>query len=60
MKYRIRATIALAVAASLALSACTSGGGSDTPGGSTTLHIVGFAVPEAGQQGHRRRVGQDP
>ena len=47
MKYRIRATIALAVAAGLAVSACTSGGGSEVSGESTTLHIVGFAVPEA-------------
>ena len=44
MSYRIRATIALAVAAGLALSAC--GGGSEGPG-TTTLNIVGFAVPEA-------------
>ena len=46
MKSRTNATIALALAAGLALSACGSGGGSGAPGGSTTLHIVGFAVPE--------------
>jgi sulfate transport system substrate-binding protein len=42
---RSRATAALALAAGLALSACT---GSPSAGGDTvTLHIVGFAVPEA-------------
>ncbi|GHJ47012.1 sulfate ABC transporter substrate-binding protein [Catellatospora sp. TT07R-123] len=47
MKNRIRATVALAAAAVLALSAC--GGKEDnsgTPASDTTLHIVGFAVPE--------------
>ncbi len=43
MRLRTRATLALTLAAGLALSACTS-----TPAGDTvTLHIVGFAVPEA-------------
>ncbi|GIF63340.1 sulfate ABC transporter substrate-binding protein [Asanoa ishikariensis] len=48
MKTRIRATIAIALAAGLALSACGSGDeGASSGGGSTTLSIVGFAVPEA-------------
>jgi sulfate transport system substrate-binding protein len=47
MKYRIRATAALALAAGLALAAC-AGGGADAGGGEpVTLNIVGFAVPEA-------------
>ncbi|CUU58176.1 sulfate transport system substrate-binding protein [Parafrankia irregularis] len=52
MKNRFRAVAALALVASLAISAC--GGGDDDEAGSgggsgssTTLHIVGFAVPEA-------------
>ena len=45
MKNRLRATVALAVAAGLALAGC--GGGDGGSGGSTTLNIVGFAVPEA-------------
>lgn len=48
MKNRIRATAAFAVAAVLALSACGgSGDETGTPGSNATLHIVGFAVPEA-------------
>jgi sulfate transport system substrate-binding protein len=47
MKYRMKATIALTLAAGLALSACGGSGGSGGSGESTTLHIVGFAVPEA-------------
>ena len=46
MKNRIRATVALAAAAALALSACGSSDDSGTPGSNATLHIVGFAVPE--------------
>ncbi|MEV4410389.1 sulfate ABC transporter substrate-binding protein [Catellatospora sp. NPDC049609] len=47
MKNRIRATVALAAAAVLALSACgSSDDNSGTPGSNATLHIVGFAVPE--------------
>jgi sulfate/thiosulfate-binding protein len=46
MKYRIRATIAVAVAAIAASTAC--GTSADTPAApDTTLHIIGFAVPEA-------------
>jgi sulfate transport system substrate-binding protein len=44
MKWRTRATAALALVAGLALSACT---GSPSSGDTVTLHIVGFAVPEA-------------
>jgi len=44
MKYRIRATVALALTAGLALSACASGGSDEE---TVTLNIVGFAVPEA-------------
>jgi sulfate/thiosulfate transport system substrate-binding protein len=45
MKLRTKTIAALAVVAGLALSACT---GSPSGGGdSVTLHIVGFAVPEA-------------
>ncbi|HWH00919.1 MAG TPA: sulfate ABC transporter substrate-binding protein [Pilimelia sp.] len=43
MKNPIRATAALALAAGLALSAC----GGATAADAATLHIVGFAVPEA-------------
>jgi len=42
MRKHLRSTLALAVTAGLALSACTSTGSGDT----VTLHIVGFAVPE--------------
>lgn len=42
---RIRAAVTLALAGTLALSAC--GGGDGATGGATTLSIVGFAVPEA-------------
>ncbi|SCL25387.1 sulfate transport system substrate-binding protein [Micromonospora pallida] len=45
MKYRSRAAVALALVAGLALSAC--GGGGESAGASTTLNIVGYAVPEA-------------
>jgi sulfate/thiosulfate-binding protein len=45
-KTRSRAAIAFALAAGLALSACGGGDGAAS-GGSTTLNIVGFAVPEA-------------
>lgn len=46
MKNRIRTTVTLAAAALLALSACGGNGGTgDTQ--TTTLNIVGFAVPEA-------------
>ena len=45
MRFRIRATVALALTAGLALSGCAGGGGAD--GESVTLNIVGFAVPEA-------------
>ena len=48
MKNRLRATAALAVAAGLALAGCGGGGGDGE--GSTTLNIVGFAVPEAANQ----------
>ena len=44
MKWHMRATAALALVASLALAACT---GSPSSGETVTLHIVGFAVPEA-------------
>jgi len=44
MKLRTRVTAALALVAGLALSACT---GSPSSGETVTLHIVGFAVPEA-------------
>jgi sulfate/thiosulfate-binding protein len=44
MKWRTKATTALALVASLALAACT---GSPSSGETVTLHIVGFAVPEA-------------
>ncbi|MFC0532160.1 sulfate ABC transporter substrate-binding protein [Phytohabitans kaempferiae] len=45
-KIRTKAAIAVVLAAGLTLSAC--GGGDDASGGeSTTLSIVGFAVPEA-------------
>ena len=45
MTLRSKSIAALALAAGLALSACT---GSPSGGGDTvTLHIVGFAVPEA-------------
>lgn len=43
---RTRAATALALVASLALSAC-GGGGAGGTGDATTLSIVGFAVPEA-------------
>ncbi len=44
MSFRLRTIAVLAVVAALAASACTGGsGGGDT----VTLHIVGFAVPEA-------------
>ena len=47
MKTRTRATVAIALAAGLALSACGGGGDDGGSGGeSTTLSIVGFAVPE--------------
>lgn len=42
---RTRATVALLLAASLALSACGNGNGA--AGDAATLSIVGFAVPEA-------------
>ncbi|PZG24291.1 sulfate ABC transporter substrate-binding protein [Micromonospora craterilacus] len=45
MRHRIRAAIALAMVTGLALSGC--GGGDAAAGGSATLNIVGFAVPEA-------------
>jgi sulfate/thiosulfate-binding protein len=45
MKNPIRATVALALAAGLALSACGTGNEAATE--TTTLSIVGFAVPEA-------------
>ncbi|MBX6748982.1 MAG: sulfate ABC transporter substrate-binding protein [Micromonosporaceae bacterium] len=44
MKWRMRATAALALVVGLASSACT---GSPSSGETVTLHIVGFAVPEA-------------
>lgn len=44
MNRRARATVALALTAGLALSACAGGGGSS--GEAVTLNIVGFAVPE--------------
>ncbi|MEU8298836.1 sulfate ABC transporter substrate-binding protein [Micromonospora sp. NPDC048909] len=44
MKHRGRATVALALVAGLALSAC---GGGASAGDGTTLSIVGYAVPEA-------------
>ncbi len=44
MKFRTRLTVALTLTAGLALSACTSGGGSGSD--TVTLNIVGFAVPE--------------
>lgn len=49
MKHRIRAIRAAAavIAAGLALSACSSGGGTGPGGEAVTLNIVGFAVPEA-------------
>ncbi|MEV0460043.1 sulfate ABC transporter substrate-binding protein [Catellatospora methionotrophica] len=47
MKNRIRAAAALAVTAVLALSACGGTDDGGTTGSSTTLNIVGFAVPEA-------------
>jgi len=47
MKNRIRATVALLVGAGMVLSACGGGGDEATSGTSTTLNIVGFAVPEA-------------
>ncbi|MEV6520723.1 sulfate ABC transporter substrate-binding protein [Longispora sp. NPDC051575] len=45
MKYRIRVTAAAAIAASLALAGC--GGGNEAAAETTTLSIVGYAVPEA-------------
>ncbi|MFI7026363.1 sulfate ABC transporter substrate-binding protein [Micromonospora sp. NPDC049900] len=45
MRHRIRAAIALAMVTGMALSGC--GGGEAAGGGSATLSIVGFAVPEA-------------
>ncbi|MBB5868822.1 sulfate transport system substrate-binding protein [Allocatelliglobosispora scoriae] len=47
MKIRIRAAVALLAAAGLALSACSSGDDTTAPESTTTLSIVGFAVPEA-------------
>ncbi|GAA4735068.1 sulfate ABC transporter substrate-binding protein [Phytohabitans rumicis] len=47
MKIRTRAAAALALVASLALSACGGDGGGESAGESVTLNIVGFAVPEA-------------
>jgi sulfate/thiosulfate transport system substrate-binding protein len=44
---RAGAAIAFALAAGLALSACGGGDAASGDGGSTTLSIVGFAVPEA-------------
>ncbi|MFC3505536.1 sulfate ABC transporter substrate-binding protein [Micromonospora krabiensis] len=44
MKNRSTVAVALALVAALALSAC---GGGSAAGGSTTLSIVGYAVPEA-------------
>lgn len=48
MKFRPRAALAIAVAALLVLSACSNDDPAGASGsGSTTLNIVGFAVPEA-------------
>ncbi|GIH07693.1 sulfate ABC transporter substrate-binding protein [Rhizocola hellebori] len=47
MKYRIKLTAALALAAGLVLSACGGGNANEPAAESTTLSIVGFAVPEA-------------
>jgi sulfate transport system substrate-binding protein len=44
MRLRTRTTVALTLAAGLALSACTSTSAGDD---AVTLHVVGFAVPEA-------------
>ncbi|RIV37553.1 sulfate ABC transporter substrate-binding protein [Micromonospora radicis] len=44
MRHRIRTALALAMVTGLALSGC---GGGSAAGDSTTLNIVGFAVPEA-------------
>lgn len=46
-KFRSRAAIGIALAAGLALSACGGGDDASSGSGSTTLSIVGFAVPEA-------------
>jgi sulfate transport system substrate-binding protein len=46
MKYPIRATAALMLAAGLALSGC-AGGSAAAGGDAVTLNIVGYAVPEA-------------
>ena len=48
MQIRSRAALAAALAVSgLALSACAPGGASSEDDADTTIHIVGFAVPEA-------------
>ncbi|GIJ29691.1 sulfate ABC transporter substrate-binding protein [Micromonospora qiuiae] len=44
MRHRIRTAVALTVVTGLALAGC---GSSSAAGETTTLHIVGFAVPEA-------------
>ncbi|GAA1540303.1 extracellular solute-binding protein [Nocardioides humi] len=49
MKRVIKAA-ALAMTGALALSACASAGGGSDDSGTTTINIVGFAVPEAGNK----------
>ncbi len=65
MRTHWRAALAIAVAGSLALGAC--GGGSDSAdgdaggsGGSTTLSIVGFAVPEAANKAIAEQWNETP
>jgi sulfate/thiosulfate-binding protein len=60
MKFRTRAMIALTVAASLALSACGNGGGEAAEGDAGTLHIVGFAVPEAANKAIQAEWNKTP
>ncbi len=59
-KIRSSAAIAVALAAGLALSACGGDGASSGDGGSTTLNIVGFAVPEQANKAIAAEWGKTP